>query len=282
MTATRPIRAMSGLWSLGAIAVTAAATVGYFAGVGWPRVVAGILAAIVMPIALGAVATRQLSGARQEVCIVAALAGWSIFECTIGLGLWLFGVRVSSTSVGIPNIALLVALLLLTVPRALLRREVRGPLPHFRVRARTLLCLTLPALLLAGAALISIKSESNFYARGDALAISATRGRDGISIITVINSTAVARAVMIRITSGSGTDPQTVSRIVPANGRVEFRRPATSTRTLSATLYEHGSLLGSVSLRPRQVGTRSLLRFTSLRLGRSGGGGRLAGAPVWR
>ena len=36
------------------------------------------------------------------------------------------------------------------------------------------------------------------------------------------------------------------------------------------------------SLRPPQVGTRSLLRFTSLRLGRSGGGGRLAGAPVWR
>jgi len=36
------------------------------------------------------------------------------------------------------------------------------------------------------------------------------------------------------------------------------------------------------SLRPPQVGKRSLLRFTSLRLGRSGGGGRLAGALVWR
>jgi len=248
VTVTRTSRSASGIWSLGAIAVTTAVIVGDFATSGGPRVVAGIFAAIILPLAFGSIAIRQLSGSQPEVCITAALAGWSVFECLVSLALWLFGVRLSSTAVGIPNVVALAALLL-TVQRALIYR--RSPsLWQFRVRVRRLLWLTLPAVLLAGAALISIKSESTSYNRGDSLAISATRGRFGTSSITVINPTSAAQAVVISISAGTGTDLQMVARSVPANGGVELTRPLPSSQTLTATLFQHGTELGSVSLSP--------------------------------
>ncbi len=243
-------RCAPSVWSIGVTLGTAAVIVGYFASGGVQRIVAGLFAAIILPIAFAAILIRQLGGSRPEACILAAFACWSVFECLVVLALWLFGVRLSSTAVGIPNAGVLVALLLLIVPRALIACKT-SVFPRARLRLRPLLWLSVPAALLVAAALVSVKSESRFYNRGDALAISFTSLQNGRSSrITVVNPTSQAQEVpVIAILSGPTGRGQTYARSVPANGSVALTTLTPSSQVLTATLYQRGAKLGSVRLR---------------------------------
>jgi hypothetical protein len=237
-------RTLSSFWSLGMVALTACVVIVYSVTVGAPRVVAGIFAAIVLPLALGSVLVWQLNHSRIEVCIAAAFAGWSVFGSGVGLALWQLSLPLSGTGVGIPDITALVALLILT--NHLSGRRLPDLQPRYEIAYRRFLyCLVPAVVLLAAAGIVSVKSESTFYTKGQKLSISVLLGRDGLSTITVMNPMRTAQAVTILVAVGATEHAQSFVRNVPANGRVVMSQQA-----LTATLYQHGGEIASVNLGP--------------------------------
>lgn len=237
----------------GVLGLTALDTAGYIFGGDALRAWCGVIAVIALPIASGLALVRRCLASKVEVCLAVTLMVWATFEALIGLSAWALGVKLTSAVAFVPNI---VALVLAAMTAAVGRRRVSTPGVRDgedrkrRISTVATIATGVAIVALISAAVLSVSSEQQFYNRGQAVQLSASRRTDGAVILKVGNPTGSEQHLTLLVEKLGARFRQRryLSCHIVAGGNRSFVIVMTLQQTLDASVYRDGRALASVRI----------------------------------